>query len=100
MDKHSYTGGGVYFDHSGPSAGLAQISQPMNTATPDTSFYQWVPFVLVLQVIWFRHSVGYSVLFQASLFYIPRKIWKSCEGGLIESFGIYDTFFLFVVFTF
>ena len=41
--------------------------------TPDTSFYQWVPFILILQ---------------AALFYIPRKIWKSCEGGLIASFGI------------
>ena len=40
--------------------------------TPDTSFYQWVPFILILQ---------------AALFYIPRKIWKTCEGGLIASFG-------------
>ena len=27
------------------------------------------------------------VLYQAALFYIPRKIWKTCEGGLIASFG-------------
>jgi hypothetical protein len=47
LDKQSYTGGGVYFDHSSPSVGLAQLSQPINMAT---SFYQWVPFVLVLQV--------------------------------------------------
>ena len=40
--------------------------------TPDTSFYQWVPIILILQ---------------AALFYIPRKIWKTCEGGLIASFG-------------
>jgi len=70
--KQSYTGGGVYFDHSVPSTGLAQLAHPMNTATPDTSFYQWVPFFLILQ---------------ASLFYIPRKIWKSAEGGLVASFG-------------
>ena len=24
---------------------------------------------------------------QAALFYIPRKIWKMCEGGLMASFG-------------
>jgi len=66
-DKQSYIGGGVYFDHSGPSTGIAQP-----TATPDTSFYQWVPFFLILQ---------------ASLFIIPMKIWKSAEGGLVASFG-------------
>jgi len=71
-DKQSFTGGTSYFDTSAPSAGLAQISQPLAMTTPDTAFYQWVPFVLVLQ---------------AALFYIPRRIWKSCEGGLIESFG-------------
>ena len=27
------------------------------------------------------------MLYQAALFYIPRKIWKTCEGGLIASFG-------------
>ena len=27
------------------------------------------------------------LLYQAALFYIPRKIWKTCEGGLIASFG-------------
>jgi len=66
-DKQNYIGGGVYFDHSGPSTGIAQP-----TATPDTSFYQWVPFFLILQ---------------ASLFIIPMKIWKSAEGGLVASFG-------------
>eukprot|EP00091_Calanus_sinicus_P016105 TRINITY_DN3532_c0_g1_i1.p1 TRINITY_DN3532_c0_g1~~TRINITY_DN3532_c0_g1_i1.p1 ORF type:complete len:318 (+),score=54.51 TRINITY_DN3532_c0_g1_i1:138-1091(+) len=71
-DKQSFTGGTYYFDNSAPSVGLAQSSQPLAMATPDTAFYQWVPFVLVLQ---------------AALFYIPRKIWKTCEGGLIESFG-------------
>jgi hypothetical protein len=24
---------------------------------------------------------------QALLFYVPRKIWKSFEGGLMETFG-------------
>ena len=31
-----------------------------------------MPFVLILQ---------------AALFYVPRKIWKTCEGGLMASFG-------------
>ena len=26
-------------------------------------------------------------LFQALLFYLPRKLWKSFEGGLMETFG-------------
>ena len=56
MDKQSITGGGFYFDNSSPRSGLAQ---PGNTATPDTSFYQWVPFVLVLQVIWQGHYSAY-----------------------------------------
>jgi len=39
---------------------------------PDTSYYQWVTFVFALQ---------------AAIFYLPYKIWKSLEGGLLESFG-------------
>ena len=40
----------------------------LTDSSPDTSFYQWVPLVLVIQ---------------AGIFYIPRRIWKSCEGGLM-----------------
>ena len=32
-----------------------------------------------------KHKASF---FQAALFYIPRKIWKTCEGGLIRSFGM------------
>eukprot|EP00095_Tigriopus_kingsejongensis_P001485 snap_masked-scaffold124_size330879-processed-gene-1.6 protein:Tk01485 transcript:snap_masked-scaffold124_size330879-processed-gene-1.6-mRNA-1 annotation:"innexin inx2" len=39
---------------------------------PDTSYYQWVTFMQ---------------LFQAGLFMVPIRIWKSFEGGLIASFG-------------
>ncbi len=39
---------------------------------PDTSYYQWVVFFMLLQ---------------AGFFYLPYKIWKALEGGLIESFG-------------
>ena len=49
-DKQSFTGGTNYFDNSAPSVGLAQLSQPLAMTTPDTAFYQWVPFVLLLQV--------------------------------------------------
>ena len=43
--------------------------------TPDTSFYQWVPLLLVIQ---------------AGLFYVPRRIWKSCEGGLMVTLSEYQ----------
>ena len=37
-----------------------------------TAYYQWVTFMQ---------------LFQAGLFMLPTRIWKSMEGGLLESFG-------------
>lgn len=40
--------------------------------TPDTSFYQWVTFVMAIQ---------------ASIFYLPYKIWSALEGGLLQQFG-------------
>jgi len=64
-DKSAYTRGTVHYDPP------LSTQFPPNS-TPDTSFYQWVPFCLVLQ---------------AAIFYLPRKIWKICEGGLIASFG-------------
>lgn len=39
---------------------------------PDTSYYQWVTFMLI---------------FQAGTFLLPYKVWKAIEGGLIGSFG-------------
>ena len=36
---------------------------------PDTSYYQWVSFVLLIQ---------------AGSFILPHKIWKFMEGGLIR----------------
>ena len=65
--KSAYTGGGWSYDSVLPSP-----SHFPPSSTPDTSFYQWVPFCLVLQ---------------AAIFYAPRKIWKIREGGLIASFG-------------
>jgi len=56
----------------GDSGYYLNYSSQLSADTPDTSFYQWVPFILI---------------FQAALVYIPRKIWKTCEGGLIASFG-------------
>jgi len=79
QDKHVYSGGrNLYYSHDSPTH-VSHVSQQVNvghetltTRTPDTSFYQWVPFVLVLQ---------------AALFYIPRRIWKNSEGGLMATFG-------------
>jgi len=68
-DKRSFTGAAAYYDSSMHSSDLSPF---LPRGTPDTAFYQWVPFMLVLQ---------------AALFYIPRRIWKSCEGGLMETFG-------------
>jgi len=74
-DKHVYSGArSLYYAHDSAAA-TARVSvahETLTTRTPDTSFYQWVPFVLV---------------FQAALFYLPRKIWKSSEGGLMATFG-------------
>ena len=39
---------------------------------PDTSYYQWVTFVLLIQ---------------AGFFIFPYKLWKILEGGLMEQFG-------------
>ena len=65
-------------------------SNSLAASTPDTSFYQWVPFLLILQVWQQQYFITESqAMFtpQAALFYVPRKIWKTCEGGLMASFG-------------
>jgi len=72
MDKQEHTGFTAYFQRLSGQSPSSSASEQLSRATPDTSFYQWVPFVLLLQ---------------AALFYIPRKIWKSCEGGLMAAFG-------------
>jgi len=30
-------------------------------------------------------------MLQAMIFYIPRKLWKSFEGGLMEAFGKFNS---------
>ena len=58
QEKHLYTGGrSLYYTHdTSPHVGhvsSAQVNighETLTTRTPDTSFYQWVPFVLVFQV--------------------------------------------------
>ena len=45
---------------------------PIPNDGPDTSYYQWVTFVLLLQ---------------AGSFVLPYKLWSIMEGGLIQSFG-------------
>jgi len=39
---------------------------------PQTSYYQWVTFVMMVQ---------------AGAFMLPYKLWKALEGGLLEDFG-------------
>ena len=72
-DKQSFTGGTNYFDNSAPSVGLAQLSQPLAMTTPDTAFYQWVPFVLVLQV-----SIGTEEA--SNLFLLFRQLCSVYQG--------------------
>ena len=40
---------------------------------PDTSYYQWVVFFLLLQ---------------AGLFALPGWIWKMSEAGVVKDFGV------------
>ena len=75
-DKQSYTGGTNYFDNSAPSVGLAQLSQPLAMSTPDTAFYQWVPFVLLLQVSSGMEEVSNLFL----LFRQPCSIYQGRSG--------------------
>jgi len=39
---------------------------------PDTSYYQWVTFMFAIQAL---------------IFFLPYKLWKGLEGGLMASFG-------------
>ena len=34
-----------------------------------------------------EHFGDNQIFVQAGLFYIPRRIWKSCEGGLMQTLG-------------
>ena len=34
-----------------------------------------------------HNSIVILLICKAALFYIPRKIWKSSEGGLMQTFG-------------
>ena len=48
------------------------------------SYYQWVPVFFIVQVrLVFRWNQVRVFSFQAVLFYIPRCIWLSTEGGMM-----------------
>ena len=57
---------------------------------PDTSYYQWVTFMFAIQVkhnlihITLHHNI---LVLQALIFFLPYKLWKGLEGGLMASFG-------------
>ena len=38
-------------------------------------------------IVLFILDIIYDFTIQAALFYIPRKLWKSSEGGLMQTFG-------------
>ena len=51
-DKSYYTGSSLYYEplSSTSSMSILPPTKFTNNSTPDTSFYQWVPLFLVLQV--------------------------------------------------
>ena len=48
-DKSYYTGSSLYHDTNGAMSTNIPL-QFANNSTPDTSFYQWIPFILLFQV--------------------------------------------------
>ena len=57
--------------------------------SPDTAFYQWVTFIMAIQVtvdnIYTRVYKHYD--HQAAIFYLPYQVWSMLEGGLLRQFG-------------
>ena len=58
---------------------------------PDTSYYQWVTFMFAIQVTHSQLGIILTTcithLSQALIFFLPYKLWKGLEGGLMASFG-------------
>ena len=54
---------------------------------PDTTFYQWVTFIMALQVRLQTQTNNSGLSSQAAIFYMPYKIWAALEGGLMAQFG-------------
>ena len=47
-----------------------------NRGEPETAYYQWVPFMLVINAV---------------IFLIPKQLWKWGEGGFMKAFVSDDT---------
>jgi len=60
----------VYQSHMKCTVDQTDLNSPEDA--PDTSFYQWVTFVMAAQ---------------AAIFYFPYKIWCMFEGGMMAHFG-------------
>ena len=70
---------------------LFSPSSPLTSSTPDTSFYQWVPFILVLQVWQFVHllkSLKCSITHNRlrSCWELP-KVWVEMILGEMSQFN-------------
>ena len=53
-------------------------------ATLYNTYYQWVAIFLVIQVLTIPLLyIPYTIL-QAMIFYLPRMLWLSMEGGLMK----------------
>ena len=74
-DKSLYTGDSAYYGSSHPASpfSLSLPAQGSNTSTPDTSFYQWVPFCLVLQVLAKILTTDFKNPFQGSTFLLTKE---------------------------
>ena len=65
------------------------VDVPHPGVAPDTGeaghvyhrYYQWVCYVLFLQVRMYSDSQFHEPSIKAGLFYIPRFLWKNVEGG-------------------
>ena len=67
---------------------LCSPSSPLTSSTPDTSFYQWVPFILVLQVGQFVHLLKWIItdkrlwkVFESCQKFGSRWLWEKCHNS-------------------
>ena len=83
-DKSYYTGASLYYDSSLSTGGMSISTPPQftNNSTPDTSFYQWVPFILVLQVFLniIQDKINNKISYSGGSFLFATKDLEDVRG--------------------